>query len=111
MAIHPSANQAGQGARAYLWGGTLTSQWKVYNAYTGELLFGYTNAESTGKYTWWSDEFLSGSDGTIYAYVLDGKNGWLVEWNSTKAYIANGVSENSLTPGQRTIGHVELIIT
>jgi hypothetical protein len=41
---------------------------------------------------------LSGSDGTIYGYVLDGLNGWLAEWNSTKAYIENGVSESVASP-------------
>jgi outer membrane protein assembly factor BamB len=93
-------NQAGQGARAYLWGNTLSDQWKVYDAYTGQLLFGYDNAISTDQWAWWPDEFLSGSDGTIYGYILDGLNGWLAEWNSTKAYIANGVSENVANPKQ-----------
>jgi outer membrane protein assembly factor BamB len=91
-------NQAGQGARAYLWGNTLTSDWKVYDAYTGELLFGYTKAESTGEWAWWPDEFMSGSDGTIYGYLLDGQNGWLAQWNSTLAYVNNGVTPNVANP-------------
>lgn len=91
-------NQAGQGARAYLWGNTLTSDWKVYNAYDGELLFGYSNAISSDQWAWWPDEFLSGDDGTIYGYILDGLNGWLAEWNSTLAYVKNGVRENVANP-------------
>jgi len=91
-------NQAGQGARAYLWGNTLTSDWKVYDAYTGELIFGYTKAVSLGEWAWWPDEFRSGSDGTIYGYLLDGQNGWLAQWNSTLAYVKNGVSPNVANP-------------
>lgn len=91
-------NQAGQGARAYLWGDTLTDQWNVYSAYTGKLLFGYSNAVSTDQWAWWPDEFSSGSDGTIYGYILDGINGWLAQWNSTLAYVKNGVRENTANP-------------
>lgn len=92
--------QSGQGGRAYLWGDTLSSQWNVYDAYTGQLVFGYENAISTDQWAWWPDEFLSGSDGTIYGFILDGLNGWLAEWNSTKAYIDNGVRESVATPKQ-----------
>jgi outer membrane protein assembly factor BamB len=91
-------NQAGQGSRAYLWGNTLSDQWKVYDVYTGELVFGYANAISTDQWAWWPDEFMSGSDGTIYGYILDGLNGWLAEWNSTKAYVDSGVRENVANP-------------
>ena len=91
-------NPSGQGARAYLWGNTLSSQWNVYDAFTGQLLFSYDNAVSTGQWVWWPDAIISGSDGTIYAYLLDGLHNWLVEWSSSLAYSANYVSPNVSSP-------------
>ena len=92
-----AVNPSDQGARAYVWGNTLTSQWNVYDAFTGKLAFSYDNAVSTNQWVW-SRSIISGSDGTIYAYLIDGLNSWLVEWNSSLAYFANGVNPNVSSP-------------
>jgi len=91
--------QYGQGARAYLWGNVTNSDWNVYDVYTGQFVFGYYNAQVQDFGSWYGDEFLAGSDGTIYDYVLDGATAsnttWLAEWNSTLAYVANGISPDT----------------
>lgn len=89
---------SGQGSRAYLWGNTMTSNWDVYDAFTGRWLFGYSNGYSTNQWIWWPDAAISTEDGTICVFLLDGLNGWLAEWNSTKAFTANGISISNPDP-------------
>jgi outer membrane protein assembly factor BamB len=95
----------GQGGRALLWGNITNSEWSVYDAFTGQFVFGYYNTEvhDNQRSGWWGDEFLAGNDGTIYDYVLDGATAanttWLAEWNSTLAYVANGIGTDYATPG------------
>ncbi len=74
-----SGNQFG--VNAYLW--SMGSTYKMYDAFTGQLTCSFANA-STGT-------ILRGDDGTIYVYILDGANGWLAMWNSTKAFQNEGM--------------------
>ncbi len=86
-----SANQ--MGGIAYLWdifplvisGAVPTvvpGQYKVYDAFTGDLLMTFANALG--------GDVVYGEDGTIYVYTLNAGQGWFSMWNSTKAFEANG---------------------
>ena len=87
-----------EGIVSYLYGNTLTSNWDVYNPYTGRWIFGYNNAYATNQWVWWPDAAMSTSDGTICVYMLDGSNNWLAMWNSTKAFTANRINWRDPTP-------------
>jgi outer membrane protein assembly factor BamB len=82
-----SANQAGV-VGPYLWS-TGTSTYYMYDADTGNLMLSFANAVPSGPTA--SNPIVFGSDGTMFVYVLDGGNGWLAMWNSTKAFQANGM--------------------
>jgi outer membrane protein assembly factor BamB len=81
-----SINQAG--VIPYLWS-TGASTYNMYDADTGEFILSFTNAVPSGPTT--SNPIVFGSDGTMFVYVLDGANGWLAMWNSTKAFQENGM--------------------
>lgn len=74
-----SGNQFG--VIPYLW--SMGSTYRMYDAFTGQLICSFANA-STGP-------ILRGDDGTIYVYILNGANGWLAMWNSTKAFQSQGM--------------------
>ncbi len=95
--LYQATGVSGQGTRAFLWGNTQKPNWDVYDAFTGKWLFGFSNAVVTDQWIWWPDTIIAGSDGTIYDYVLDGLNGWLALWNSTKAESANRISLSTPT--------------
>ena len=77
-----------EGGRAYLWymgastaagvGAGGTTQWYMYDANTGQLILTFANATIGGTR-------VEGPSGELLLYFLDGKNNWLVLWNSTKA--------------------------
>lgn len=90
-----SANQAGV-VGPYLWS-TGTSTYYMYDADTGNLMLDFAHAVPSGPTT--SNPIVFGSDGTMFVYVLDGVNGWLAMWNSTRAFQANGMIPVDLGSG------------
>ncbi len=90
--LYQGTGVSGQGSRAFLWGNTQTSNWDIYDATTGKWMFGFSGASPTDQWVWWPDAFMSGSDGTIYNYLLDGLNGWIACWNSSKAISSNRIN-------------------
>jgi hypothetical protein len=78
------------GIAPYLW--SIGSTYKMFDAFTGELILSFANA-SKGTVVY-SD------DGTMLVYVCDGVSNWLTRWNSTKAFDENGMitwSPNNIT--------------
>ncbi len=86
-----SANQ--MGGIAYLWDifplvisgavpTVIAGQYKVYDAFTGDLLMTFANALG--------GDVVYDDDGTILVYTLNAAQGWFSMWNSTKAFEANG---------------------
>jgi hypothetical protein len=70
------------GAFAYLW--TVTSggfgapdTWKAYDACTGRWVYTLTDVPSGYR--------VYGPKGEIYIYTVDTFNGWMTEWNSSRA--------------------------
>lgn len=74
-----SGNQFG--ATAYLW--SMGPTYRMYDAFSGKLVCSFANA-MTGT-------LLRGDDGAVYVYVLDSVNGWLAMWNSSKAFLMEGM--------------------
>lgn len=77
----------------------LPCNYKMYDAFTGELILGFENAIQGGFPTF-------GDDGSLLIYFIDGTNNWLAMWNSTQAFVANGLiyfsgsGEGFLRPSQ-----------
>jgi outer membrane protein assembly factor BamB len=68
-----------------LFGGLhLPHTYKMYDAFTGDLILSFENAIQGGIPVF-------GKDGTLYTYFIDGVNNWLAMWNSTQAFEANGM--------------------
>jgi len=66
------------GVYAYLWDIT-GSTWEMRDAFSGELMLSFANASTAQR-------ILFGEDGTMFAYILNGANNWILMWNSTKAF-------------------------
>jgi hypothetical protein len=77
------------GIAPYLW--SIGSTYRMFDAFTGELILSFANA-SKGTVVY-------GDDGTMFVYVLDGVTNWLAKWNSTKAFLENGMI--SFTPNNK----------
>lgn len=83
-----SGNQTG--IIPYLW--SIDTTYRMFDASTGDLILSFANAsQGTTVY---------GDDGTMFVYVLDGVNNWLAMWNSTRAFLENGMI--SFSPNNRT---------
>lgn len=87
------------GANTMLGGMHMPCTYKMYDAFTGELIVGFDNAIQGGFPTF-------GDDGSLLIYFIDGVNNWLAMWNSTQAFVANGLiyfsgsGEGFLRPSQ-----------
>ncbi|MEM2889265.1 MAG: PQQ-binding-like beta-propeller repeat protein [Candidatus Bathyarchaeia archaeon] len=77
---YESPNQ--HGAQPYLWSCT-TTDWKMFDAFTGALLVTLENATSTvGGF---STNVVFGPHGELLVYSISGANNRFIMWNSTKA--------------------------
>jgi hypothetical protein len=74
------------GAIPYLWT-TTGNVWKMYDAFTGELILTVENLPqgTAGMFSPISSATIIGEDGSLIIYMLDGTNNWLSRWNSTTA--------------------------
>ena len=79
------------GVVPYLW--SIDTTYRMFDAFTGDLILSFANA-SKGTVVY-------GDDGTMFVYVLDGVNNWLAMWNSTKAFLENGMI--SFTPNNKPL--------
>ncbi len=79
---YDSPNQ--HGGIPYLWN-TGGSTWRMYDAFTGRLICSFANATVGGMFSPIGSKTTLGEDGSVIHYLLDGRNGWLCMWNSTKA--------------------------
>ena len=79
------------GVAPYLW--SIDTTYRMFDAFTGDLMLSFANA-SKGT-------IVYGDDGTMFVYVLDGVNNWLAMWNSTKAFLENGMI--SFTPNNKPL--------
>jgi outer membrane protein assembly factor BamB len=81
----------GKGVIPFLWGTTSTT-WNVYDPFTGHLLFSFANAISSTTYSPWNRyPIVYADDGTMLVYLLDGADNWFAMWNSTEAFLENGL--------------------
>ena len=64
------------GVYAYLWT-TSGNTWNAYEAYTGDWAYTLTNVPSGSRYT--------GPNGEIYVITVNLEEGWVSQWNSTRA--------------------------
>ncbi len=83
---YSSGNQGG--VVPYLWS-IETTDWTLYDANTGVLLCDFKNALPYSLIT--SSSIAYGADGTLLVYFIDGNAGTLTLWNSTKAFLGNGL--------------------
>jgi outer membrane protein assembly factor BamB len=81
-----SGNQ--EGMVPYLWSIEGTT-WYLYDANTGVQLCSFENAQPYANFL--GSSITYGADGTLFVYFLDGNTGTLSLWNSTKAFVANGL--------------------
>lgn len=79
----------GKGVIPFLWS-TSGTTWNVYDPFTGNLMFSFTNAiaEGVDSATY---PIVFTNDGTMLVYLLDGLDGWFAMWNSTKCFLGNGL--------------------
>ena len=85
------------GTFAYLFtetsSGPTTVTWNAYDPLTGRWLYQLTNVPSGYN--------LYGPKGEIYRYTVDQQNGWMTEWNSSRAInpqFTGSVGDGSWTP-------------
>jgi len=86
-----SGNQ--QGATPWLWDIGLNyllgpmhlpHTYKMYDAFTGELVLSFENAMQGGAPVF-------SENGELIVYYIDSVNNWLLKWNQTQAFEANGL--------------------
>jgi hypothetical protein len=73
---YESPNQ--HGGIPYLW--DVGSTYKMYDAFTGNLILTMENGTSTSR-----NGFAFSEKGDLLLYILNGRNNWLAMWNSSKA--------------------------
>lgn len=74
------------GVIPYLW--ITGTTYSVYDAFTGDLVCSFANASAVSKN---GNNIMFDQNGNMLVYVMDANNGWLIMWNSTKAFENNGM--------------------
>jgi outer membrane protein assembly factor BamB len=109
--FYESPNQMGV-VGPYLWGtgtnagpnteGVAPNTWNMFDANTGTLIASFENGQSIGVF---AGAHAYGTDGSMYAYVLNGFGPWLAMWNSTLLFERIGwITYQSATAVGRGIG-------
>ena len=62
----------------------LPHTYKMYDAFTGELILSFENAMQGGAPVF-------SENGELIVYYIDSVNNWLLKWNQTQAFEANGL--------------------
>jgi outer membrane protein assembly factor BamB len=109
--LYDSPNQKGV-VGPYLWGtgtnagpnteGVAPNTWNMFDANTGTLIASFENGNSIGVF---AGAHAYGTDGSMYAFVLNGFGPWLAMWNSTLLFERIGwITYQSPTAVGRGIG-------
>jgi hypothetical protein len=93
-----------EGGRAYLWymgherGAWGPEIYKLYDAATGQLILTFANASEGTSVGGNSFARITGPNGELLVYLMNGFGSWLALWNSTKAIGTGGPSGWTFRP-------------